>query len=57
MESVLSEKDFSKVKEIDKSVKNKFSFKWLEKTVTVGELTIRQCDDIRKLNLPGQAQS
>ena len=52
----MSEKDKLQVKEVDKSVKNKFSYRWLEKAVTVKDLTVRLFEDIKKINVPGQAQ-
>lgn len=57
--SVLERKDASRVKEIDKHIKNKFRWDWLEREIvdTVGkkEVTTLFCDFIRKIDRPGKA--
>ncbi|XP_061735326.1 uncharacterized protein LOC133538062 isoform X1 [Nerophis ophidion] len=56
--SVLERKDASRVKDIDKHVKNKFRWDWMERTITdiVGkkEVTILFGDFIRKIDRPGK---
>ena len=56
---VLSKFEESKIKDTDRSVKNKFSFKWLERTVDIklaGEaIKVYLGDDFMKCDLPGQA--
>ena len=57
---VIKENEGHKVRELDKDVKNKFKFSWLERKVIVGEgenaVTIVIGDDIVKINLAGQWQ-
>ena len=46
---VLTKSDIVKVKEIDRNVKNKFSFAWLERTVEIASgLKVSLGDDIAK---------
>ena len=48
--------DIVKVKEIDRNVKNKFSFAWLERTVEIASgLKVSLGDDIAKTDDAGQA--
>lgn len=55
---VLSKNEESRIKEIDKNVKNKFSYKWLERSVEVKLLdetvTVYLGDNFVKCDLPGQ---
>ena len=53
---VLTKSDIVKVKEIDRNVKNKFSFPWLERTVEIASgLKVSLGDDIAKTDDAGQA--
>lgn len=43
------------IKEIDKDVKNKWNFRWIEEVVVVKEFSVKFGDDIEKINVPGKA--
>ena len=51
----LTKSDIVKIKEIDRNVKNKFSFAWLERTVEIASgLKESLGDDIAKTDDAGQ---
>ena len=53
---VLTKTDIVKIKEIDRNVKNKFSFAWMERTVEIASgLNLSLGDDIVKTDDAGQA--
>ena len=54
--AILSKNDIVRIKEIDGTVKNKFSFAWLERTIDIGNgIKIQIGEDFKKIDVAGQA--
>jgi hypothetical protein len=60
MATVIQSRDSATIKSVDKGIKNKFKWGWLDEEIEISsaegkKITIKIGDTIQKLNTPGQA--